>query len=246
MLGSLIRHDLSQKEASGEALLQVTATVLKIIMLHVITSPAVQKRLLQEIDDSVSNSTVSSPVKDGEARQMPYFQAVIMEGLRMKSLAGGAFFKTVLPGGDVINGHFVPKGTGIGVSESLSHNGVQQDFRRASESIRLYCCEHGAAGSNYECGKLACLFECCQTNGFQGRLAYQGSLGSHCCATMIFFHEVAIVRITTNLAALVQVEQILELWEMFLPARRTKPEDTSRSSNDVKLWACRLAEACLA
>lgn len=122
MLGSFIRHGLSQKEVSGEALLQVvagtdtTATGLKIIMLHVMTNPAVHTRLLEEIDHSASNSVISSPVKDSEARQLPYLQAVIKEGLRMKSPAGGAFFKTVPPGGDVINGLFVPAGTEIGVS----------------------------------------------------------------------------------------------------------------------------------
>ncbi|KAH6629589.1 cytochrome P450 [Boeremia exigua] len=122
MLGSFIRHGLDQKAAAGEALLQVvagtdtTATGLKIIMMHIMTNPTVYKRLQEEIDSSVANGTVSSPVKDIEARQMPYLQAVIKEGLRMKSPAGGAFFKTVPSGGDVINGLFVPAGTEIGVS----------------------------------------------------------------------------------------------------------------------------------
>ncbi|KAJ4989638.1 benzoate 4-monooxygenase cytochrome p450 [Stagonosporopsis vannaccii] len=122
MLGSFIRHGLGQEQASGEALLQIvagtdtTATGLKIIMLHIMTNPAVQKKLLAEIDHSVLNGIVSSPVKDSEARQLPYLQAVIKEGLRTKSPAGGAFFKTVPLGGDVINGLFVPEGTDIGVS----------------------------------------------------------------------------------------------------------------------------------
>ena len=122
MLGSFIRHGLNQKEASGEALLQVvagtdtTATGLKTIMLHVMTNAAVYSKLQAEIDENLSKGSISSPIKDTEARQLPYLQAVIKEGLRMKSPAGGAFFKTVPPGGDVINGLLVPAGTDIGVS----------------------------------------------------------------------------------------------------------------------------------
>lgn len=56
MLGSFIRHGLSQKEVSGEALLQVvagkdtTATGLKVIMLHIMSNPAVHRKLLEETD----------------------------------------------------------------------------------------------------------------------------------------------------------------------------------------------------
>ncbi len=122
MLGSFIRHGLTQEVASGETLLQIvagtdtTATGLKIIMLHIMTNPAVYRKLQEEIDCNVSKGNVSSPVRDAEARQLPYLQAIIKEGLRMKSPAGGAFFKTVPPGGDVIDGLFVPAGTEIGVS----------------------------------------------------------------------------------------------------------------------------------
>jgi cytochrome P450 len=141
MLGSFIRHGLSQREASGEALLQVvagtdtTATGLKTIMLHVMTNAAVYRKLQAEIDSSSLNGTVSSPIKDAEARQLPYLQAVIKEGLRIKTPAGGAFFKTVPPGGDVINGLFVPGGTEIGVSH-LSFLHSKQIFGEDAEVFR--------------------------------------------------------------------------------------------------------------
>jgi cytochrome P450 len=141
MLGSFIRHGLNQREASGEALLQVvagtdtTATGLKTIMLHVMTNAAVYRKLQAEIDSSSANGTISSPIKDAEARQLPYLQAVIKEGLRIKTPAGGAFFKTVPPGGDVINGHFVPAGTEIGVSH-LSFLHSKQIFGEDAEVFR--------------------------------------------------------------------------------------------------------------
>jgi cytochrome P450 len=141
MLGSFIRHGLNQREASGEGLLQVvagtdtTATGLKTIMLQVMTNAAVYRRLQAEIDSSSLNGTISSPIKDAEARQLPYLQAVIKEGLRIKTPAGGVYFKTVPPGGDVINGLFVPAGTEIGVSH-LSFLHSKQIFGEDAEVFR--------------------------------------------------------------------------------------------------------------
>src|SRR5262245_10590283 len=122
MLGSFIRHGLTQDEASGEALLQVvagsdtSASTIRIVMLNLLSSPAIYRKLQAEIDGGIAAGEISSPVKDAEARQMPYLQAVINEGLRIMPPAAGAFFKTVPPGGDVIHGKFVPEGTQIGSS----------------------------------------------------------------------------------------------------------------------------------
>lgn len=142
MLGSFIRHGLSQKEVSGEALLQVvagtdtTATALKTVMLHVTTSPSVYRKLQAEIDSNLSNGTISSPITDAQARRLPYLQAVIKEGLRIRSPAGGAFFKTVNePWGDNFNGVPLPYGTQIGVSH-LSFLHSKQIFGDDAEMFR--------------------------------------------------------------------------------------------------------------
>lgn len=122
MLGSFIRHGLTQEEASRESLLNViagadtTATVIRVVMLHLLSSPSTYLKLRTEIDDAIRDGRASSPVTDPEARQLPYLQAVIKEGLRMKAPAAGPLFKTVPPGGDVIDGKFIPGGTDIGTS----------------------------------------------------------------------------------------------------------------------------------
>jgi cytochrome P450 len=141
MLGSFIRHGLSQKEASGEALLQVvagtdtTATGLKTIMLHVMTHPDIYRKLQREIEEGLSQGLISSPIKDVEARRLPFLQAVIKEGLRIRSPAGGAFFKTVPHGGDVLGGIFLPGGTEVGVSH-LSFLHSKQIFGADAEVFR--------------------------------------------------------------------------------------------------------------
>jgi cytochrome P450 len=128
MLGSFIRHGLTQEEASGEALLQVvagsdtSATTIRIVMLHLLGNVSAYRKLQKEIDDGIAAGRVSSPIKNSEARELPYLQAVIKEGLRIKPPAAGAFFKTVPPGGDTIDGKFVPEGTQIGSSPFGIHH----------------------------------------------------------------------------------------------------------------------------
>lgn len=128
MLGSFIRHGLNQEEASGEALLQViagsdtSASTIRAVMLHLLANPVAYRKLQQEIDTFISSGEISSPIKDSEARQMPYLQAVIKEGLRILPPAGGTFFKEVPPGGDTIDGKFIPAGTQIGSSPLGIHH----------------------------------------------------------------------------------------------------------------------------
>jgi cytochrome P450 len=141
MLGSFIRHGLTQEQASGEALLQViagsdtSAGTLRAVMLNLLTNPPMYRRLQKEIDEGIAAGKISSPIKDAEARQFPYLQAVIREGLRIMPPASGAFFKEVPAGGDVIEGMFIPGGTQIGSSPLGIHRskkifGVDADLFR--------------------------------------------------------------------------------------------------------------------
>lgn len=127
MLGSFIRRGLDQEEASGEALLQVvagsdtTATVLRTVMLGLLTNPTAYRKLQAEIDTGIAAGQISSPITDAEARQMPYLQAIIREGLRLMPPASGALFKQTPPEGDTINGIFIPGGTQVGGSVLAIH-----------------------------------------------------------------------------------------------------------------------------
>lgn len=146
MLGSFIRHGLSQEEASGEALLQVvagsdtSAGTLRAVMLSILTNPAMYRKLQREIDEGIAAGKISSPITDTEARQLPYLQAVIKEGLRIMPPASGAFFKEVPPTGDIIDGKFIPGGTQIGSSPLGIHRskkifGVDADLFRPERWI---------------------------------------------------------------------------------------------------------------
>jgi cytochrome P450 len=95
-----------------------TATAVRATFLYIITIPRVHDKLLTEISSAtlteISSSTLSSPISDAEAKKLPYLQAVIKEGLRIYPPVAGLMAKKVPPGGDTINGMFVPGGTQIG------------------------------------------------------------------------------------------------------------------------------------
>ncbi|KAI9869784.1 MAG: hypothetical protein M1830_005090, partial [Pleopsidium flavum] len=121
MLGSFLRHGLSQREAESEALAQIvagsdtTATAIRILMLYIISNTRVYAKLTAEIGAADSQSRISSPVTDAEAKELPYLQACIKEGLRIWPPVAGWLEKEVPKQGDVIEGRFVPGGTKIAV-----------------------------------------------------------------------------------------------------------------------------------
>lgn len=122
MLGSFIRHGLTQEEAARESLLNVmagsdtSATTMRVMLLSILTNPVAYRKLQDEIDEGIEASRISAPVKDSEARQLPYLQAAIKEALRIKPPAAGLGSRTAPPEGDVIDGKFIPGGTQVGMS----------------------------------------------------------------------------------------------------------------------------------
>jgi cytochrome P450 len=71
-------------------------------------------RVTAKLRTEFSSNPISAPIKDSEARNLPYLQAVIKEGLRIFPPIVGLLSKEVPPGGDVINNKFIPGGTKIG------------------------------------------------------------------------------------------------------------------------------------
>lgn len=82
------------------------------IILSIITNPPAHASLLAEIHQHASS--VSTPISWAQIQTLPYLQAVVREGLRMWPPLAGLGFKQVPPGGDTINGYFVPGGTQVG------------------------------------------------------------------------------------------------------------------------------------
>ncbi|KAI0130500.1 pisatin demethylase [Xylariales sp. AK1849] len=141
MLGSWIRNGLTQTRCEIEGLTMIvagsdtTASVLRITMLYLMTCPYVYRKLKSEIEIAIREGRASSPVSFEEAKRLPYLQAVVYEGLRMRPPAPGLYPKAVPPEGDVIHGKFIPGGTGIGMNtaslfSSTRHFGADADIFR--------------------------------------------------------------------------------------------------------------------
>jgi cytochrome P450 len=83
--------------------------------LHIITQPKVYATLQSEIDEAVRRDRISNPIRDVEARELPYLNACIREGLRIWPPAPSDVPKVVPVEGDVLAGKFIPGGTQVGI-----------------------------------------------------------------------------------------------------------------------------------
>ncbi|OLN96772.1 Pisatin demethylase 7 [Colletotrichum chlorophyti] len=123
MLGSFIHYGLTQRECEGESLFMfiagsdTIAVVIRHTMLHILSSPRVYQKLKDEIRSAIREGKVGDDIiKNAESKNMPYLQAVISEGLRIRPVVPGLLFKEVPAGGDTINGQYIPGGTSIGIA----------------------------------------------------------------------------------------------------------------------------------
>lgn len=122
---SFIHHGLDQTECEVEGLFMVvagtesTASAIRSVLVHTMSTPAVYSQLKAEIATAVRSGAASSPViKNEEAVRLPVLQAVIYEGLRMRPPLLGLLPKVVPAGGDTLAGHHVPAGTAVCVNAS--------------------------------------------------------------------------------------------------------------------------------
>ncbi|OLN86894.1 Pisatin demethylase 13 [Colletotrichum chlorophyti] len=120
MIQSFINAGLTREELTQEVYVETiagsdtTATAIRMILLSLLSNPSAFAALREEIDTAISLRMISSPVRDAEAKAMPYLQAVIREGLRLYPPSTGIVSKEVPDGGDTIHGYRLPAGTQLG------------------------------------------------------------------------------------------------------------------------------------
>ncbi|CAJ2509046.1 Uu.00g140720.m01.CDS01 [Anthostomella pinea] len=125
VLGAFVNRGLTQGELESETLTQITAgsdstaSALRMTLHFISTSPPIQDRLLAKVRAEIEAGRISRPIiKDFEARQLPYLQACIKEGLRMYPPVTGLMAKMAPEGGAEIEvdgvEKFAPGGTQVG------------------------------------------------------------------------------------------------------------------------------------
>src|SRR5881227_2841541 len=100
-----------------------TTTAIRTTLYYIAATPIVYTRLQTEIEKAIRGGTVSRPIiQSQEARQLPYLQACIKEGLRVHPPATGFVTKVAPPEGDTLDdGTFIPGGTRISVATWATH-----------------------------------------------------------------------------------------------------------------------------
>jgi cytochrome P450 len=94
----------------------------------------------------LSSSSISNPVKDSEARKLPYLQAVIREGLRICPPAAGQAYRDAPEGGDTLCGYHIPAGTKVGYNLS----GMMEDPKLWGEDAKVFRPERWLTGTPEE------------------------------------------------------------------------------------------------
>ncbi|KAJ5089198.1 hypothetical protein N7532_007882 [Penicillium argentinense] len=98
-----------------------TAISLSGIMWYLLQNEAVLRKLRDEIDDYTNRGLLSENVAFKESQEMPYFQAVMKEALRMHSATGLPMWREVPAGGAEISGRYFPAGTIVGMNTWVAH-----------------------------------------------------------------------------------------------------------------------------
>ncbi|KUI73865.1 Pisatin demethylase [Cytospora mali] len=91
-----------------------TATSLSGMLYHLL-------RLKHEIRGLSSRSQLSEQPSFKEIQQMPYFDAVMKESLRLHSAVGLPLWRVVPEGGTTVAGQYLPQGTNVGVNAWVAH-----------------------------------------------------------------------------------------------------------------------------
>jgi cytochrome P450 len=164
MLQSFIKHGLTQAELESETLTQITAgsdstaSSLRLTLHFICTSPPILERLLAEANAAIAAGQISRPlIKDSEARQLPYLQACIKEGLRVYPPVTGLMGKRVPAGGVTIDVDGTEKFVPAGVQIAWNTWGIMRDPDIFGPDYEIYRPERWLAkdGSENEQARIA-------------------------------------------------------------------------------------------
>ena len=102
-----IRVSIGANIAAGS---DTTSITLSAILYHLCKNPRTMEKLREELDSASEEGRISDPITFKEARELPYLQAVIKEGLRIHPATAYTMPRIVPNGGKEIIGRYFPSG----------------------------------------------------------------------------------------------------------------------------------------
>jgi cytochrome P450 len=99
-----------------------TAITLRAIFYYLLKNPGAYKKLVDELDDS----KLSMPVEYSATDELPYFNAVVKEAMRLHPGIGMSLERVVPPGGmELRDGRIIPEGTIVGLNPWVTGTNLQ-------------------------------------------------------------------------------------------------------------------------
>jgi len=112
-----------------------TAISLRAILYYTIKHPAVYAKLMRELEDAHSSGSLSVPATWKQSQELPYFDAVVKEALRLHPAVGLILERIVPSNGLRLDcGHVLPPGTIVGASPWVMH----RDQRVFGEDVDVF------------------------------------------------------------------------------------------------------------
>ena len=93
-----------------------TGTALQTLILHILSSPRIYTRLMQEIDTATTSANFSLagiPQYDDVIQHCPFYIACVKESLRLYPPALGLMPRIISKGGVELCGRWIPEGTEV-------------------------------------------------------------------------------------------------------------------------------------
>ncbi|GAP91697.1 putative cytochrome P450 oxidoreductase [Rosellinia necatrix] len=112
-----------------------TSIALSSILYYLIKHPRCMTALREEIDNAQRLGLLSARPKFNESQDMPYFQAVIKESMRLHPSIQLPYERIVPDGGATISGRFFPAGTTVSVNPYVEHR-IESVWGEDAEEFR--------------------------------------------------------------------------------------------------------------
>lgn len=98
-----------------------TAVSLSAVLYYLLKNPQTMSKLKNELHEFTARGHQAKDISFKESQELPYFQAVVKEALRLHPATGLPLWRVVPEGGATIAGQLFPEGAVVGINAWVAH-----------------------------------------------------------------------------------------------------------------------------